>query len=276
MKFNEDSRVKIPTILHCMRLGFEYVSLKKQRPNINESTNIFSDVFLSSIQKINPGLTISKARQALDEISLVLENEDLGRTFYKKLINRSGVRLIDYENIDQNTFQVVTELTYKNGEDEFRPDITLLINGIPLVFIEVKKPNNRDGVIAEHKRIQSRFSNKKFRNFANIIQLMIFSNNMEYDESSSHPVEGAFYASSSYNKTKFNYFREELEFNLDDLLLPISENDELSVLRDNNLISIKNSPEFEKNKNPDTPTNRICTSLLCRERLAFILEFAFA
>ena len=167
-------------------------------------TNIFSDVFLSSIQKINPGLSISEAKQALDEISLVLENEDLGRAFYKKLINKSGVRLIDYENFDQNTFQVVTELTYKNGEDEFRPDITLLVNGMPLVFIEVKKPNNRDGIIAEHKRIQSRFSNKKFRNFANVTQLMIFSNNMEYDESSSHKVEGAFYASSSYNITFFN------------------------------------------------------------------------
>ena len=58
--------------------------------------------------------------------------------------------------------------------------------------------------------------------------------------------------------------------------MPISENDELSVLKDNNLIGIKNSPEFEKNKNPDTPTNRICTSLLSRDRLAFILEFAFA
>ncbi len=97
---------------------------------------------------------------------------------------------------------------------------------------------------------------------------------MEYDESSSHQVEGAFYASSSYNKTKFNYFREESKFNINNLLLPISEKDELTVLKDNNLISIKNSPEFEKNKNPNTPTNRICTSLLCRERLAFILEFA--
>ena len=74
MKFNEDSRVKIPAILHCMRLGFEYVSLKKQSPNINESTNIFSDVFLSSIQKINPGLSTSEAKRALDEISLVLEH----------------------------------------------------------------------------------------------------------------------------------------------------------------------------------------------------------
>ncbi len=276
MKFNEDSRVKIPAILHCMRLGFEYISLKNQNSNINENTNIFSKIFLSTIQKINPGITTNEAKQALDEISLALENEDLGRAFYKKLINKSGVRLIDFENFDQNTFHVVTELTYKNGEDEFRPDITLLINGMPLIFIEVKKPNNRDGLLAEHKRIQSRFSNKKFRNFANITQMMIFSNNMEYDDSSLHKIEGAFYASSSYNKTKFNYFREESQFNLDTILLPISDHDELSVLRDNNLISIKNSPEFEKNKNPNTPTNRICTSLLCRERLAFILEFAFA
>jgi type I restriction enzyme R subunit len=28
MKFNEDSRVKIPTILHLMRLGYGYLSLK--------------------------------------------------------------------------------------------------------------------------------------------------------------------------------------------------------------------------------------------------------
>ena len=276
MKFNEDSRVKIPAILHCMRLGFEYISLKNQNYNKNETTNIFSKVFLSTIQKINPGLTTSEAKQTLDEISLVLENEDLGRAFYKKLINKSGIRLIDFENFDQNTFHVVTELTYKNGEDEFRPDITLLINGLPLIFIEVKKPNNRDGLLAEHKRIQSRFKNKKFRNFANITQFMIFSNNMEYDESSPHPIEGAFYASSSYGKTRFNYFREESKFNIDDLLLPISENDELTVLKDNNLISIKNSPEFKKNKDPGTPTNRICTSLLSRKRLAFILEFAFA
>jgi type I site-specific restriction-modification system R (restriction) subunit len=59
-------------------------------------------------------------------------------------------------------FNVVTELTYKNGDDEFRPDITLLINGMPLAFIEVKKPNNQEGVLAERDRINVRFKNKKF------------------------------------------------------------------------------------------------------------------
>tara|TARA_B100000989_G_C19373770_1_gene398572 strand:+ start:222 stop:713 length:492 start_codon:yes stop_codon:yes gene_type:complete len=162
MKFNENTRVKIPAILHFMRLGYEYISVKSQGSDIDGSTNIFSEVFISSIQRINPVLSANEAKQALDEISLTLENEDLGRAFYRKLINKSGVRLVDFENFNENTFQVVTELTYKNGENEFRPDITLLINGMPLVFIEVKKPNNRDGIIAEHKRIQSRFSNKKF------------------------------------------------------------------------------------------------------------------
>ncbi|TOM27773.1 hypothetical protein CGH79_25285, partial [Vibrio parahaemolyticus] len=74
-----------------------------------------------------------------------MENEDLGRAFFNKLKARSGNKLIDFENFSNNSFHVVTELKCKNGDDEFRPDITLLINGMPLVFIEVKKPNNRDG-----------------------------------------------------------------------------------------------------------------------------------
>ena len=112
MKFNEDSRVKIPAILHCMRLGFEYISLKNHNSEINENTNIFSTIFLSTIQKINPGITTSEAKQTLDEISLALENEDLGRAFYKKLINKSGVRLIDFENFDQTNKNI--KLNYEN------------------------------------------------------------------------------------------------------------------------------------------------------------------
>jgi type I restriction enzyme R subunit len=274
MKFNEDSRVKIPTILHLMRLGYEYLSLKDPKVTWDDSTNIFTSVFLSSIKKINPTITDVEAKQCYDEVSLCLENEDLGKAFYEKLTDKSGTRLIDFENFSNNTFNVVTELTYKKDDDEFRPDIICLINGMPLVFIEVKRPNNRDGILAEHKRIQTRFQNTKFRKFVNLTQLMIFSNNMEYDDSSPMPIEGAFYATTSYQKPSFNYFREEHQFNLNELLLTVSDANETIVLKDNNLLSIKQSPEFAKNKSPDTPTNRICTSLLQRDRLAFVLEYA--
>ena len=276
MKFNEDSRVKIPTILHLMGLGYGYLSLKDPKVNWDESTNIFIDVFNQSIKKINPTISDVEAKQFYDEVSLCLENEDLGKAFYEKLTDKSGIRLIDFEDFSNNTFNVVTELTYKKDDDEFRPDIICLINGMPLVFIEVKRPNNRDGILAEHKRIQTRFQNSKFRKFVNLTQLMIFSNNMEYDDSSPMPIEGAFYATTSYQKPSFNYFREEHQFNLNELLLTVSDADETVVLKDNNLLSIKQSPEFAKNKSADTPTNRICTSLLQPERLAFMLQYALA
>lgn len=274
MKFNEDSRVKIPTILHLMRLGYEYLSLKDPKITWDQSTNIFTDIFDQSIKRINPGVSDLEAKQYFDEVSLCLENEDLGKAFYQKLTDKSGTRLIDFDDFNNNTFNVVTELTYKKDDEEFRPDIILLINGLPLVFIEVKKPNNKDGIQAEHKRIQTRFQNKKFRKFVNITQLMVFSNNMEYDDSSPMPMEGAFYATASYRKPGFNYFREEQQFDLAGMLADLEEATETQVLKDNNLLSIKQSPEFIKNKSPDTPTNRICTSLFQSERLAFVLEFA--
>lgn len=274
MKFNEDSRVKIPTILHLVKLGYQYLSLKEQ--HWDETTNIFTDIFCESVQRLNPELSVNDILRFYDEVALCLENEDLGKAFYEKLTDKSGVRLIDFENFDNNTFNVVTELTCKKDDDEFRPDITLLINGMPLVFIEVKKPNNRDGVLAEHKRIQSRFQNKKFRKFVNITQLMVFSNNMKYDDDSTLMIEGAFYATSSYQQPIFNYFREEDTFNLDLILSDLDEATELSILKDTNLLSIRNSAEFITNKLPDTYTNRICTSLFQRDRLSFFLQYALA
>lgn len=273
-KFNEDSRVKIPTILHLMRLGYQYLSLKEQSWDLD--TNIFPELFNAAILKINPDIEAEVATRLLEDIKLELDNEDLGRAFFERLTDRSNTKLIDFENFNNNSFHVVTELTCQNGDEEFRPDITLLINGMPLVFIEVKKPNNREGILAERDRINKRFQNPKFKRFANITQFMIFSNNMEYDDGDPEPVQGAFYASSSYHKPVFNYFREEEILNLTALLKPVSAEDELRVLKDNNLEVIRSNPEFQTNKQPERPTNRICTSLLSRDRLAFILRYALA
>lgn len=272
MIFSEDSRVKIPCILHLIRLGYRYLSLKEA--SWDEETNIFPAVFRESISRINPGIESAVVERLLTDVKLVLDNEDLGRAFYEKLTERSGAKLIDFSDFANNSFHVVTELTCKNGEDEFRPDITLLINGMPLVFIEVKKPNNPEGVLAEHSRIVTRCRNPRFRRFINITQLMVFSNNMEYNDGSPQPIEGAFYASPSYDAPIFNYFREEEDLDLTDLLADEDDEIENEVLRDNNLNVIKHSPEFISNKSPDAPTNRICTSLFSRERLSFLLRYA--
>ncbi len=274
MNFNEDSRVKIPSILHLTRLGYDYLSLKNAV--WDETTNIFTDIFIDSIQKINTDIDKYEAKRLLSEVSLFLDNEDLGKAFYERITQKTWHKIIDFENFENNTFNVVTELTYKNGDDEFRPDIILLVNGLPLVFIEVKKPNNKEGIIAERNRIYRRFQNKKFRRFVNITQVMVFSNNMEYDPDDIDKVQGVFYASSSYKKPIFNFFREEETFDLSTILKPENDAIENEVLKDNNLVIIKHSPEFLTNKNSNSPTNRVSTSLFSKERFKFILQYAIA
>ena len=265
MSFNENSRVKIPAILHLCRLGYEYLSLRGA--SRDESTNIFTDIFSGSISRINPDLEESDIKRLLEDVSLKLGYEDLGEEFYRMLTARTGVKLLDFTDFSNNSLHVVTELPCKNGDDEFRPDITLLINGMPLAFVEVKKPNNQEGVLAERDRMNSRFRNKKFRKFINISQILVFSNNMEYDQESIEPVQGAFYATTSRGDVSFNCFREEETFDLLQLLLPEDDDRENRVLKDNNLAAIKHSPEFITNKEPTATTNRLLTSLFSSERL---------
>jgi type I restriction enzyme, R subunit len=274
MAFNEDSRVKIPSILHLTRLGYSYLSLKGA--SWDESTNIFPALFRESVGRINPEAPADDIDRLLQEITLLLGNEDLGKAFHERLTQTSGLKLIDFENFDHNTFNVVTELPCKNGDDEFRPDVTLVINGMPLFFMEVKKPNNRDGILAERNRINRRFRNPKFRKFVNITQLMVFSNNMEYARESPEPLEGAFYATTSHADPSFNYFREEEDRNLSDILTEDDPEIENLILEDNNLTGIRHSPEYATNKSPDTPTNRLSTALFSRDRIAFLLRYAFA
>nr|WP_302305948.1 DEAD/DEAH box helicase family protein [Ruthenibacterium lactatiformans] len=277
MIHNENSRVKIPALIHLTRLDYSYLSLKQYKGGICPETNIFKSIFREGVNRINgESLSERDIDRLLEELTIKLSNDDLGRAFYKALLNGiDGLRLIDLEDETHNTYHVVTELTYRNGDDEFRPDITLLINGMPLAFIEVKKPNNRDGIIAEHTRINSRFSKKLFRKFVNITQLMVFSNNMEYDDSEVEPIEGAFYATGSYEKLFFNRFREE-DTQIHTTIKPIDTQKEEAILKDNNLVSIKGTNEYVTNLNEVTPTNRILTSLFSHKRFLKLLKYGFA
>lgn len=277
MIHNENSRVKIPALVHLTRLKYDYLSLKQYNGGICPETNIFKSLFWDGVNRINGcSLPEQDVDRLLEELTIKLSNDDLGRAFYKILLDGiNGLRIIDLEDESKNTYHAVTELTYRNGEDEFRPDITLLINGLPLAFIEVKKPNNRDGIIAEHTRINARFSKEAFRRFVNITQLMVFSNNMEYDDSDPEPIEGAFYASSSYNKLFFNRFREE-DLQIHTALPAINSQKEDFILADNNLVSIKGTNEYNTNLSELMPTNQILTSLFSHKRLLKLLKYGFA
>ncbi len=286
-KFNEATRVQMPAMVHLTRLGYTYfgkISEEEAGTVFDPSTNILIEVFQKQFNNLNPNSPVS-ASQILQDIRNDLKNDDLGYAFYQRLKAASPVKLIDYETPANNTFHFTAEFTCKNGQDEFRPDITLFVNGLPLVFIEVKKPNNSGGMVAESKRMNlQRFPNKRFRSFINITQLMIFSNNMEYDTMGGIvPLQGAFYCTAAKESAPFNCFREEnlsnadvAPYNRNYPYKPINKDFEKKILKDFNCEVIHTTPEYKTNLDTNTPTNRILTSMCSPERLLFILRYGIA
>ena len=278
-KFNENTRVQVPAAIHLSRLGYTYLDCIDPT-DYDASTNILTTVFKKAVSGLNPGISEGEIELQLHGLIQAAKNDDLGREFYQKITATSGLRVIDFENPGNNLWHCTTEFTCENPDtqDNFRPDITCFVNGLPLAFIEVKKPNNHDGMLAERERINMRFRNKAFRPFLNVTQLMIFSNNQEYDTENVVPVQGAFYAAVSKSKTFFNVFREKSP----NILRESGYNDEIDddvqkrILKHRNCIPIKEDAEYHTNLNPQSPTNRIITSMLSRRRFLFILRYAFA
>ena len=65
------------------------------------------------------------------------------------------VRLIDYDNLEQNQYVVTQQFVYRAGSAERRADLVLLVNGFPLVLIEAKTPTRSavswvDGAVQVH------------------------------------------------------------------------------------------------------------------------------
>ncbi len=286
-KFTEATRVQMPALVHLTRIGYTYfgrIYEDMAGTVYDPDTNILTEVFKEQFKKLNPERA-GEAEEVLRAIRQELDYDDLGRSFYNRLTSESPVKLIDYGQWDRNVFHCTAEFTCKREEEEFRPDITLFINGLPLAFIEVKKPNNRGGMVEESRRMNLlRFPNKKFRRFINITQLMIFSNNMEYDSMGGIvPVQGAFYCTAARESAQFNCFREEnmgnepvAPFIADYPYLPIDPDTEKRILSDFNCQVIHHAPEYQTNLEVNTPTNRILTSMCSPERFLFFIKYGIA
>ena len=289
--FCEDSRVKFPTLMHLMGMGFKYVSLKglktkyviAPKTEFDPLTNILTDYFTEAYNKLNPNVEIGAAGKLLAKIQSSLMNDDLGRQFYNEILLNTGERIIDLSSpanfYKNNTFQVTTEMTCGDKDsDNYRPDITLFVNGLPLAFIEVKKENNHKGILAETDRMKQRFVNPKYRRFLNLTQIMVFSNDMEYDNNEVTPTIGAFYATIGKKNTKYNCFREEGQdsFPIERHIRQVTLQEEEILLRDSNVPQYKNSSEYKTNCLANTPTKRMCDSLFSFNRFHFLLKYGIA
>ncbi len=280
-QFNEDTRVKFPATIHFLRLGYKYRSFNKSLTvgQIDFKTKIFKDSFKKAINKINHAqMDDGEIQLLIDKIHTVICNTDLGKEFYSWLINPNDKPvLIDFEHPENNIFEVVDELKFgEQDEGHFRPDINILINGIPLAFLEVKKPNNEGGIKVEFNRmINERYERVEHRKYFNMIQLTCFSNNMPYesdDDRDMEPKQGSFYSTPNGFQTTFNFFREESKETV-----PLAEDDEeviKELLVDNGYSpAVMDTPEYQTNIAVNTPCNSFITSMFRIDRLLYLLHY---
>ncbi|KUK66673.1 MAG: type I restriction-modification system restriction subunit [Parcubacteria bacterium 34_609] len=143
--------------------GYVYLSPEEQE---TERQNL-SDVVLrgrlkSAIDKLNPNIPEEARGQALREV-LNLPSQNLienNEAFHQMLTDGVGVEyqkngdtvgdkvwLIDFENPLNNDLLVCNQFTVIENEKTKRPDVVLLVNGLPLVVIELKNPADENATV---------------------------------------------------------------------------------------------------------------------------------
>ncbi len=145
-------------------LNYDYV----YAPDIDRDfrSPLYDEVLEESLRRINKGVPYEAIQDALFRLrnfengELVQKNavfmdylqNGIQARYTEKGEERAAlVYLIDYENIDNNSFIVANQWTFIENCEK-RPDIILFVNGLPLVVIELKSPSREDTDASEGYR----------------------------------------------------------------------------------------------------------------------------
>ena len=149
------------TILHGPEIAAGMPSAERDDPD-------FRDVVLErrlrqSLQRLNPVLSTDSIEAALRKLTIVdgpslLERN---RTAWKMLVDGVGVeitrpdgslggypvRVVDFDNPDNNDWVALNQFTVREGQHVRRPDILLFLNGLPIAGIELKNATDEKATI---------------------------------------------------------------------------------------------------------------------------------
>lgn len=123
---------------------------------------LLENQFKESLKKLNPTLSESARLEAYQKVinlgtEDIMENNERFHTLltngvtveYTKEGRTKGinVKLLDVENPENNNFWVVNQLVVKENNNEKRFDVVIYINGLPLVFIELKSATSEKATL---------------------------------------------------------------------------------------------------------------------------------
>ncbi|MGI6717468.1 MAG: type I restriction endonuclease subunit R [Eubacteriales bacterium] len=141
-KYQSEAELEREFIQQLTSQGYEYISvhneaalienLRKQLELLNDFTFTDSEwdrFFTECIANTNEGI-VEKTRKIQDDHIQILKRED-GTT--------KNIYLLDKKNIHNNRLQVINQYEEAGGKHETRYDVTILVNGLPLVHVELKR-----------------------------------------------------------------------------------------------------------------------------------------
>ena len=154
--FNESNYENAIIYLFQNELGYDYI----YAPNIDRDfkSPLYNDVLDESLRRINKGIPYDAIQDALNKLRN-FENGELvqkNAVFMDYLQNGIEVRytekgeerstivyLVDYQNVDNNSFIIANQWTFIENSEK-RPDIILFLNGLPVVIMELKSPSRQE------------------------------------------------------------------------------------------------------------------------------------
>jgi type I restriction enzyme R subunit len=163
--WNEENLSENPAVEHLRRLGYTYVppeALETERDSLKDV--VLTKRLAAALKRLNPWLAgdnVHKAIRAVTSVqaaSLIEASEKLhtALTYGISLEQDRGdgkkgqtVRFFDFDDPKKNEFVVTRQFRVQGSKKNIRPDIVLLVNGIPLVVIECKSPTLGEGWKAE-------------------------------------------------------------------------------------------------------------------------------
>ena len=145
-------------------LGYEYV----YGPDIERDfySPLYEDVLLDSLYRLNRGLPDNAIQDALYKLRNIengelvqknaifmdyLQNGIPVRYFVSGEERSSIVYLVDYKNLENNSFIVANQWTFIENSNK-RPDVILFLNGLPVVLVELKSPSREETDASEAYR----------------------------------------------------------------------------------------------------------------------------
>lgn len=167
-RITELHTVQLPLLRHAEAVGWSIVSKDTSLTERRGENGLFHYPELEvALLKLNPGVvTPENVQNVIQELEAIPSTMHGNRDMLEWLRGaktiavledkrRRNVNLVDFSNVDANSFQVTYEWDFTPSASKGnRADVVFLVNGIPVAIVENKNPKSGDAIDRAVKQLR--------------------------------------------------------------------------------------------------------------------------